>query len=73
MSSFFYAATFVLGVITWAMTTYLAFLNWGFIGALSSFFIPPLDLIYMFMLGTWPIGLAALICFGLHIATDKQR
>lgn len=72
MSKLFIAGAWVTGTIAWLMTTYYAFLNWGILGALAAFFVPPLDIVFMFMLGTWQIGIVALILFGLAIATSKD-
>jgi len=72
MSQVFFGGASIMGVITWLMTTYYAFLNWGFLGAAAAFFIPPLDIVFMFMLGTWQIGLIALVLFGIGIATSKK-
>jgi len=71
MSQFFLAIAWFFGAATWLLTTYLAFLNWGFLGAAASFFIPPLDIIFMFMLGTWPLGLIALGSFAAAMATAR--
>jgi hypothetical protein len=72
VSQIFLAVAWLFGAITWLLTTYLAFVNWGFLGAAASFFIPPLDIVFMFMLGTWPLGLVALGAFALAMATAKE-
>ena len=72
MSKVFLAGWFVTGTITWLLTTYYAFLNWGILGGLVALFLPPVDIIFMFMLGTWPIGLFAFVLLGLFVATSKD-
>ena len=72
MSTFFLVSAYITGTITWLATTYYAFLNWGFLGAAAAFFIPPLDIVFMFMLGTWQIGLVALVLYGLAFVTSKD-
>lgn len=73
MYKVFLAGSVVFGVITYALTIYYAFLNWGFWWALAAFVFPPLDLIFMFMLGTWQWGLIALGCYGLAVITMKDK
>jgi hypothetical protein len=47
-------------------------LNWGLLAALAAFFLPPIDIIFMFMLGTWQFGLVAIAAMGLAIMTSKD-
>jgi len=70
----FLAGGYIVAGFTWLLTTYYAFVNWGLLGALAAFFIPPLDLVFMFMLGTWQWGVIALILLGIGgvIASTKR-
>ena len=72
MSKVFFAGWVVTGTITWLLTAYYAFLNWGILGGLVALFLPPVDIIFMVMLGTWPIGLFAFVLLGLFVATSKD-
>ena len=72
IAGFFLVLGYILGAITWLLTTYYAFLNWGIMGALAAFFIPPLDMVFMFMLGTWQLGIpaVALVILGAVLTKD---
>ena len=56
---------FAVGVIVWLWTTFLSWAYWGLLPALIAFFFPPADLIMMFLLGTWPLGLLAVALVGV--------
>jgi hypothetical protein len=72
MSNIFMGIAWISGAITWLLTIYYAFLNWGLLAALAAFFLPPIDIIFMFMLGTWQFGLVAIAAMGLAIMTSKD-
>lgn len=56
---------FAIGVLVWLWTSFLAWVNWGLLPALLAVLFPPADLVFMFMLGTWPFGLLATAVFGI--------
>ena len=71
MSKFFMWSGFILGGAVWLWTSFLAWVNFGLIAALIAFFFPPADLILMFLLGTWPAGVLAVILVLLGGLTNK--
>jgi endogenous inhibitor of DNA gyrase (YacG/DUF329 family) len=72
IGGFFLVSGYILGITTWLLTSYYALINWGIFGALSSFFIPPLDIVFMFMLGTWQLGLPAIVIFIIGSALTNK-
>lgn len=72
LAGFLLASGYILGAITWLLTTYFASLSWGIWGALAAFFIPPLDIVFMFMLGTWQLGIPAIALVILGAALTKD-
>ena len=65
MGLFLLGVGIVLGIVTWLWTTVLMFLYYGILWGVIAFFFPPADLIAMFFVGTWPLGLAATGAWGL--------
>lgn len=74
MPKFLMYLGFGVGTLVWLWTSFLAWYYWGILPALLAFFFPPADLIIMFMLGTWPFGLLAivLVVIGGAIGDGRQ-
>jgi len=73
MGLFLMGVGIVLGVITWLWTSVSMFLYYGLLWALVAFFFPPADLIGMFLVGTWPIGLAGIAAWGLGAFIQSRK
>lgn len=73
MSKFFMWSGFILAGAVWLWTSFLALVNFGLIAALIAFFFPPADLFLMFILGTWPAGVLAVILVVLGGLTNKEN
>ncbi len=73
MGLFLMGVGIVLGVITWLWTSISMFLYYGLLWALVAFFFPPADLIAMFLVGTWPIGLAGIGAWGLGAFIQSRK
>jgi hypothetical protein len=73
MGRFFLGLGIVLAVITWLWTSVGMFLYYGLLWALIAFFFPPADLIAMFLVGTWPIGLAAVGAWVVGSFVESKR
>lgn len=64
---------FVLLSITWLWTSWVMFLAYGLIWGLIALLFPPADLIAMFVVGTWPLGLAAIVLLGLGSLIESRK
>jgi hypothetical protein len=73
MGRFFLITGMVLAVITWLLTSFWMFVYYGVLWALVAFFFPPADLVAMFVVGTWPLGLAAVALWGIGAAMVSRR
>jgi len=62
----------VLAGITWLVTSFLMFVYCGLFWALVAFLFPPADLIAMFLVGTWPKGIAAAAAVGLGVLLEPR-
>jgi hypothetical protein len=62
----------VLAGITWLVTSFWMFVYYGLFWALVAFLFPPADLIAMFLVGTWPIGIAAAAAVGLGVLLEPR-
>ena len=49
------------------------FLAYGLLWGLIAVFFPPADLIAMFVLGTWPLGLVAIGLLGLGSVSESRK
>ena len=73
MGRFLLGVGIALGIVTWLWTTVLMFLYYGILWGLIAFFFPPADLIAMFFVGTWPLGLAAAGAWGLGVLLESKE
>jgi len=73
MAKFLLGAGLILGIITWLVTSFYMFVYYGLLWALVAFFFPPADLIAMFVVGTWPIGLVAIALWGIGAAMASRE
>ena len=55
------AIAWVIASVGWLATVYFVLVNYGILFALLAFFFPPADLIFMFLVGTWPFFLIAFV------------
>jgi hypothetical protein len=63
----------VLGGITWLATVYFSFTLLGLGWGLAVLLFPPVTLIFMFVVGTWFIGLPVLILFIIHTVVGYRK
>lgn len=73
MGKFLMGTGFVLLSITWLWTSWVMFLAYGLIWGLIALFFPPADLMAMFVVGTWPLGLAAIGLLGLGSLIESRK
>jgi len=73
VGKFFLGLGIVLAIITWLWTSVAMFLYYGLLWALVAFFFPPADLLAMFVVGTWPLGLASIGAWGLGVALEARK
>ncbi len=73
VGKFFLGLGIVLAIITWLWTSVAMFLYYGLLWALVAFFFPPADLLAMFVVGTWPLGLASIGAWGLGVALEAGK
>jgi hypothetical protein len=73
MGRFFLGMGIVLAVITWLWTSVAMFLSYGLLWALVAFFFPPADLLAMFVVGTWHLGLTAIGAWGLGAIIESRK
>jgi len=73
VGKFFLGLGIVLAVITWLWISVAMFLCYGLLWALVAFFFPPADLLAMFLVGTWPLGLASIGAWGLGAVIESRR
>ncbi len=62
----------LIATVGWLATAYLVLVDYGILFALLAFFFPPADIIFMFMVGTWPFFLVALV-LGLVAARLAEK
>lgn len=73
MGKFLMGTGFVLLSIMWLWTSWVMFLAYGPVWGLIALFFPPADLIAMFVLGTWPLGLAGIGLLGLGSVIESWK
>ena len=73
MGKFLIATGGVLAIITWLWTSVVMFFYYGLVWAIVAFFFPPADLLAMFLVGTWPLGLAAIGAWGLGAVIESRK
>ena len=72
VGKFFLGLGIVLAIITWMWTSVAMFLYYALLWALDAFFFPPADLLAMFLVGTWPLGLASIAAWGLGAVIESR-